>query len=515
MTGAGGRDRGRPRGAGIPTVASSTAVDPRAPVIVGAAQVNRDASGEDPIALAAHAARLAADDAGGGAALLAAADSYRHVATICWPYTDEAALVAAAVGGSPRETVRSAALGGDGPLRLLSDTARSISDGEIDLAVMTGVEALGALRDAQRTNGRPDWPMQPSDAAPTRTVGVDRFATNEAELAVGLAAPVFNYALLESAIQGAAGADRAAHSRSVAELWSRFSAVAAENPHAKLRRSYTADELLDHGDGNRPVSAPYSKLLTANIQVDQATALIVCSAERAASLGVPRDRWVFVLSAAFASDEWFMTERSDMTRSPAIATAGRAALDHARIGPDDVAYVDLYSCFPSAVQISAHALGLPTDDPARPLTLTGGLTFAGGPGNNYSSHGVAAAVGRLREDPGATALTTALGWYATKHAVGIFSGTPPASPFREIDANALIDRPQPRTARADYEGPAAIEAYTVPYSREGDAEAVVVSAVTPGGDRVLARSGDDTIVQWALGEDPLGETVTFPRLIAT
>jgi acetyl-CoA C-acetyltransferase len=491
-------------------VASFTGVDSRAPVIVGVAQLNRDANGDDPISLAAEAARAAADDAGPGSRLLARADSYRHVATISWPYSDEAALVAAAVGGSPRETVRTATFGGDGPLRLLSDTARSIRGGAIDLAVLTGAEAVGAVRAARRAGGPPDWPHQPSDASATRIVGEDRFASNEAELAVGLGAPVNNYALLETAIRARTGDDASTHERRIAALWSRFSGVAAENPHAKLRRRYDPDELLTSENGNRPVSAPYSKLLTANSQVDQATAVIVCSAEEATSLRVPRDRWVFVAAGAHATDEWFMTERADLASSPAIAAAGTAALAHAGLAIDDVAFVDLYSCFPSAVQIAASALGLSLQDPSRPLTLTGGLTFAGGPGNNYSSHGVAAVVGRLRDDPGSSGLTTALGWYATKHAVAVFSGEPPRSPYREIDANELIVRPAPRNARADYHGPATVEAYTIPYGRDGGAEAVIVSALTPDGERALTRSAEPEIVRGFVIGDRLGETLSMP-----
>jgi acetyl-CoA C-acetyltransferase len=208
-----------------------------------------------------------------------------------------------------------------------------------------------------------------------------------------------------------------------------------------------------------------------------------------------------------------MTERAALTTSPAISAAGHAALEHAGLTIDEVAHVDLYSCFPSAVQISARALGLPLDDASRPLTLTGGLTFAGGPGNNYASHGVAAAVDRLRGDASASALTTALGWYVTKHGVGVFSGSPPAAQFREIDANARVERPAPRTARADYAGPATVEAYTVPYNREGAPEAVIVSALTPAGERVLARSTDPAAAEWALREDPLGEAVQMPQLV--
>jgi acetyl-CoA C-acetyltransferase len=487
-------------------------VDPRTPVIVGAAQLTRDGGTDGPIALATEALLLAADDTGTNGQLLGRADSYRHVASVCWPYSDEAALIAAEVGASPRETVRTSALGGDGPQRLVSDTARAIVAGEVDVAVITGAEALAALRHAQQAGGRPGWPHQPSDATPTRVVGADRFPSNEAEVAVGLMAPVYNYALLESALQARAGVDRETHMRAVAGIWSRFSEVAAANPHAKLRRRYSPAELLDSADGNRPVSAPYSKLLVANIQVDQATAMIMCSAGAARAAGVPRERWVFVVAGAHAADEWFMTERSELGTSPAIDAIGGAALGHAGLSIDDVAHIDLYACFPSAVQIAAEELGLALDDPSRPLTLTGGLTFAGGPGNNYSSHAIAAVVGRLRADPDAAGLCTALGWYATKHACGIYSGAPPDRPFREIDANPLVERPPPRAATASYQGRATVEACTIPYSRDGRPEAVIVSALAPDGRRALARATDLGAINRAIGEDLVGETVTLPEL---
>jgi acetyl-CoA C-acetyltransferase len=251
------------------------------------------------------------------------------------------------------------------------------------------------------------------------------------------------------------------------------------------------------------------KLHTANLQVDLASGLILCSAGAAEEAGVPRDRWIFVHAAAHAHDEWFVSERAELASSPAIRTAGGALLEHAGLSIDQIAHVDLYSCFPSAVQIAAAELGLALDEESRPLTVTGGLTFAGGPGNNYSSHAIATMAARLREDPGSFGLVTALGWYATKHALGVYSTAPPRRPFREIDAGTLIERPPARRARTDFGGTAPIEAYTVPYSRDGEPEAAIVTALTPDGDRALARSNDPGTAAGLLGEDPLGREVEF------
>ncbi|MHB8490693.1 MAG: acetyl-CoA acetyltransferase [Solirubrobacteraceae bacterium] len=487
---------------------SDGGLDPRTPVIVGAGQAlqrpgTQAGDSVDPVGLAVRALRAAAADRGAGDRLLRRADSIRHVATSGWLYRDEAALVAEALGASPRETVRTSAFGGDGPVRLLGDSARAIAAGEADVVLLAGAEALATLRSAQRAGARPDWPEQ-EIGAPTRVLGSDRPPANEAEQAVGLMAPATVYALLECAVRGALGAGQREHFNGIAALWSAFSAVAARNPHAWIQREHSAGEIAGEHEGNRMIATPYRKLMCANIAVDQAAALILCSAQAAAGAGVPRDRWVFPLACAHATDRWFVSERADLAASPAIAATGRAVLEHAHASFDEVAHIDVYSCFPSAVQIAARALGLPLHDPARPLTVTGGLTFAGGPGNNYSMHGIAALVGRLREEPDALGFGSALGWYCTKHACAIYSGRAPRRPFREIDANPHIERPPARRATAAHSGIATVEAYTVTHARDGAPEALIVSAITPDGARALVRETDQHTIAETLDCDPLG-----------
>jgi acetyl-CoA C-acetyltransferase len=485
------------------------AIDPRTPVIVGAGQVlDRDVGGEaprEPLALAAEALRLAGEDSGAGERLLRGADSVRFVPVIGWEYRDAAALLAEDLGARPRETAQSAAIGGDGPQLLVNDTARAIAAGELDVALLGGAEAGASLVAAEREGRALPWRRQDEGVRPTRTIGEDRPPVNEAEAAAGLAPPVFMYALIESAVRAASGSSPEAHLERIADLWSRFSAVAAENPHAWIGRAHTPEQIATPAPENRLISTPYTKLLTANIQVNMASGLILASAEAAERTGVPKDRWVFVHAGARAQDEWHVTEREQLAASPAIRAAGRDALGHAGVAIEEIAHVDLYSCFPAAVELAAGELGLPLDDPERPLTVTGGLTFAGGPGNNYSSHAIATLVGRLREDAGAHGLATALGWYLTKHAIGVYSARPPKRPFASLDSRPQL--PPARRARADYAGPATIDAYTVPHGRDAEPQAAILSALTPDGERALLRSTDRDLIDAVLAGDPLGRSV--------
>ena len=164
--------------------------------------------------------------------------------------------------------------------------------------------------------------------------------------------------------------------------------------------------------------------MNSNNSVEQGAVLLLCSVEAAERLGVPRDRWVFPHAGTDAHDTAAVSTRGDLHSSPAIRAAGRQALALAGIGIDDIAHVDLYSCFPSAVQVAANELGLAIDDAARPLTVTGGLSFAGGPWNNYVTHSIATMVDRLRANPGDYGMCTANGGFITKHAIGIYSSEP-------------------------------------------------------------------------------------------
>ncbi|RJO76792.1 acetyl-CoA acetyltransferase [Nocardia panacis] len=485
-------------------------MDPRTPVLVGAGQVvhrTGEAGLPGPVELAARGLRRAGADSGTGDKLLRTADTIAAVAPVTRPYPNFGALIAAELGIEPQRTLQSVRFGGDAPQRLVNTVACDIVAGRCEIALIAGAEAVAAWNGATRTGAELTWPQQSDAAAPDMTIGSDRPPNSEMETAAGMWGPVYFYALMESALRGRLGATEDAHLDRIGALWSRMSGIAARNPYAWQPVERTAAELCTPSAANRMVSTPYPKLLVANLSVNLGAGLVLCSAQAADAAGVPHERWIFPHAGAVAADEWFVTERADMAAAPAIAAAGRAALRAAGIGIDDVAHLDLYSCFPVAVQIAAAELGLPIDDPTRPLSVTGGLTFAGGPGNNYTTHAIATLAGMLREDPESYGLATALGWYATKHAVGVYSGRPPAAGFRALEPEVLSAH---RDSDPNYRGPVEIEAYTAVY-RKGPApehvdepEAVVISARTPSGARILVRASDADTVAACVDGDPLG-----------
>jgi acetyl-CoA C-acetyltransferase len=476
-------------------------LDPRTPVLVGVGQVidRPDQSRpvterSEPVELMARALRAAAADcegAGAGEKLLAAAASLRVMVPLSWHYINPGLLVAEKLGITPAELALTS-IGGNSPQTVVNQTALAIAGGQLDVALLAGAECIYTRIAARRDPDRPilSWTAQPPETPAPIPLGIDRPPVTEVEQARGLDRPISVYPLFENALRAVAGEGIDEHQVRVSEMWARFSEVAAGNPYAWSPRARTAQELRTVGPDNRMVSFPYPKYFNANDRVDQGAAVILCSVAAARQAGVPEDRWVFPLSGADANDHWFLSHRADLHSSPAIRLAGHAALRLAGIGVDDVAHIDLYSCFPCAVQVAAHELGLRVDDAARPLTVTGGLAFAGGPGNNYVSHSIATMAGRLRAEPGTVGLLTGVGWYLTKHSVGLWSTTPPSGGFAWANPQAEVDALPQRVPLSDFEGEATVETYTVIHGRDQAPERAIVALLTDEGARTWGTLTD-------------------------
>ncbi|MGI9614078.1 MAG: acetyl-CoA acetyltransferase [Acidimicrobiales bacterium] len=461
-------------------------IDPRTPVVVGVAQVTQHpddpADAVEPIALMERVVRAAAADAG-APDLVAKLD---HVGVVqgAWRYSDPGRLIAEAVG-SPTAKTSLSANGGNTPQSYMNALAARIQAGQLDRAIFVGGETIWSRRRQRRAG---------LDIAVTKQEGIEpdeRFQddvpmTTDFEAARGMDQPVNYYPLFDSAIRSSRGESIDEHRDRLAELWSGFNAVAVANDYAWFRTPMSADEIRDPSPSNRMVGFPYTKAMNSNWDLDQAAAVLLCSVEAAEAAGISRDQWVFPLAGTDAHDTYAVSERRDLHSSPAITEAGAKVFELAGLGPDDVAHIDLYSCFPSAVQVAADALGF---DQGRQLTQTGGLTFAGGPLNNYVTHSIATMIGVLRNDPGVVGLVSANGGYLTKHAIGLYATEPPAGGFEAVDVQDAVDE-VPRTAVDEaFEGDATVEAYTVMHDHEGP-QLGLCALKTPDGARTWGRVTD-------------------------
>jgi acetyl-CoA C-acetyltransferase len=481
-------------------------VDPRTPVLIGYGQVNhRDeidpaTRSVEPVDLMAAAARQAAD-----ARVFEAVDSIRVVNVLSAHYRDPALLLGERLGAAGF-TTRYSPVGGNVPQSLVNQACLDIQRGRAGVVLLAGAETWRTRRGLKAKGSKLEWTVQDESVPTAEVAGDDVPMAGDAELRVGLNLPAYVYPLFEQALRVANGESVEDHLKRIGELWARFNAVAVDNPHAWIRKPVTAEEIRRPGPQNRMISWPYTKLMISNNMVDQGAALVLTSVEQAKRLQVPADRWVYPHAGTDAHDTPSIAERDELHRSAAIRIGGARALQLAGLGIDDVDYVDLYSCFPSAVQVAAAELGLSVDDPARPLTVTGGLTFAGGPWSNYVMHSIATMAELLVTNPGRRALVTANGGYLTKHSFGVYGTEPPAE-FRWEDAQPAVDRQPTREGLVEWDGVGTVEAWTAPFNREGQPEKAFVAVRTPDGARTLAVIADPGSAEATVREDIGGAKV--------
>lgn len=475
------------------------AVDPHAPLIIGVAQRTwREPPAPEPLEMWATVVREAVDDVGTGGAL-GAVDSLQVVYCMSWPYDDPVARLAASLGIAPRHRFYSG-IGGTTPQVLVNDTAEAILRGELDLAVIVGGEALNTKRVLKKAAERPAW----SHRHPEKQQMPFEAMPHASEMSHGVWQAYTTFALNDIARRARLGTTPDDHRRSIGELFAPMTSVAAANEHAWFPFERSAAELVEPTADNRMVSYPYTKYTIAVMDVDMAGALVLTSHAKADALGVPPDRRVYLRGWAYGNDPWYPAAREDLSRSPAIRAVAAATLDQVGAGIDDVAHLDLYSCFSSSVTIACDELGIdPLGD--RDLTVTGGLPFAGGPASNYLLHSVATMADRLRADPGALGVVSGVGMHLTKHVYAAYSTEPgPLSPPDAAALEARLEAEPQREIVDRYTGTAEVVSYTVQHSRDRGPERAVIVAELSTGERCYATATDPDLLAALETEEHVG-----------
>lgn len=492
--------------------------DDNTPILVGVGQCMEapDAPGYgalSPVDLAAEAGRRALADAGSAEALAAQVDVVATTRTfgdsvpvLAPPFgtsNNFPRSIGARLGIAPRRAIWADA-GGNTPQDLVSEMSEILAAGGARIVLVAGAEAISTARHLMAEQRHPDWTETVIGDVEDRLGDVSKMIS-EAEIRHRVFTVPPMYALAEHARRGRLGLSRAEYARQMGRLFAPFTAVAARNPHAAVRRIASAEELTTITDRNRMIADPYPRALVARDQVNQGAALVMTTVGAARALGIPERQWVFLHGYAHAADRPLL-ERPDLGAAPAAELAAKAALRAADIGVADIAFFDLYSCFPIAVSSLCDALGIAADDP-RGFTVTGGLPYFGGPGNNYSMHAIASMVEVLRAHPGAFGFVGANGGILSKYSVGVYSTT--AAGFTPCDrgpVQATLDALPAVALSAQPEGRATLESYTVIHGKDGRPAIGVVVGRSDDGSRCMATSRKDDAATLArlCGEvDPL------------
>jgi len=385
---------------------------------------------------------------------------------------------------------------------LVNDIAEAMLRGELDTALIVGAEALATKRALKKAGERPSWSFKDPERKPFPFEAMP----HEAEIAHDVFQAWLTFPLFDVARRARRGEPLDDYAAGIGAMMAPMTDVAAKSPHAWFPVARSARDLITATPDNRYVGWPYTKWIVSVMDVDMAAAAIVMTHEAADRLGVPTDQRVYLRGWAYGTDCWYVAERDEMWRSPAMEATSRSALATAGSTVDDVAHFDLYSCFGSSLHLACDALGItPTD--SRGLTVTGGLPFAGGPASNYMLHAIATMTGALREDAGALGLISGVGMHMTKHAYAAYSTAPgPVAPQPPGDLG--LESVRKREIVSTYDGDVTVVTYTVAHQRDGSPEWGLIIGELPSGERIYAKVTDAALMADAESRELVGTTVS-------
>ena len=405
----------------------------------------------------------------------------------------------------PQKVIYSSA-GGEQPQALVSRLSEQLHAGDIGLAVIAGGEVTGALKLALKKSLVLNW--TDSTDGDVNDDGPKTDFISGYEIRNGLGLPPKTYAAMEQSLRARLGMTKAKYREYTGQILSNLSRTAENNPYAQFPQFQTPEYLATPSKDNHPIFEPYLKWHMAQDAVNQAAALVLTTVGKAKELGIDESKWVYLHGYAQVEDA-LVSKRPDLSRSDAIESVIKRALKGAQLMAKDITYHDIYSCFPVVTYLGAECLGL---DPLQDqLTMTGGLPFFGGAGNNYSTHAIASLVDALRADPKTYGLVLANGGFMSKEAAGIYSTKAPKNwtPISSDDLQKAIDS-RSDIKMLDENCTAVIEGYCVKHSREGLAGGYIIARNEKG--RVIANIKSEdiaTLQSFVDSDEVVGKVVTI------
>jgi len=477
------------------------------PCIIGVAQKTwraHDGDAPEPLEQWVQMARAAAHDAG-NEALLPAIDEVDVIFSLSWNYDDAPAQLAEKLGVKKYHG-RLSGLSGTSPQKFVNEAAETIIAGKSEIALIVGGEALATKKKAKKEERKLSWAKPLSKAVMPFD---DPF--HPSEIAHQVFQAYLTFAMLDSARRKQHGLSLQQNREQEARMMSKLSAIAAQNPDAWFPKAHSTAELLDTSGSNRFVAYPFTKLQMAFMDVDMAAAIIVASDKKADELGVPKEKRIYLHGWSYAREPVYIAERPELWHSPAMEIASQQALDMAGIHCGDLAHLDIYSCFPSSLNFTCDAVGL-RDDDERALSVTGGLPYFGGPGNNYTAHSIATMVHTLRNHRGNFGLVSGVGMHLTNHVFAVYSSSPPAktpTPPDYAKAKQFVEAFGKKEIVNEASGSATLLAYSIIHASDKNTAYAVCEL--PDGKRCYAICDDAATVAQMEWEEWVGKVVTLHR----
>ncbi|MGC6475199.1 MAG: enoyl-CoA hydratase-related protein [Parvibaculales bacterium] len=476
------------------------------PVIVGIGEIMKPvpkdlAQAEAPVAFMAQAAQRALENTNTSSTNLKKISTAIDTVAVVRTFSDSGAplkspfgdpenyprAVAKRLGIKPQHAIY-AASGGQAPQQLVNEFASKITQGQHEVVLLVGAEALANQKALLKAGQGADWHEPSTDPFEDRDAGIAETLDEGQFLNEFINIPAI-YTAMENARRRRLGLNRAAYRSECAALFEQFAKVAATHPCAMFPTALSAQEIETITPENNAITDLYSRAMTAKDGVNLGAAVLMMSAAAAQSFGIDPAHYIYPIAGSDTVEKT-LSQRADIGQSVAMQAAYDGAFEAAELTHEKIKFMDLYSCFPLAVFVACEALQITPDDP-RGLTVTGGLPFFGGPGNNYAMHAIVNMAQKLRQEKRAYGLVGANGGFLSKHSVGIYSTHPPEKGWQEADKAKLkkiIDAQETPEVAAYADGRAQIEAYAVEFNRKGPVRGFVLGRL--GDDRRFIGSTD-------------------------
>ena len=481
------------------------------PVIIGVGfcqeKFDDPLASAEPYQLMVKAIKDAAHDAGSDALIPKIVSQLESITVLkgMWEYKNPGKLIADALGCSKAKNILADV--GNLQLSALFELCQAIENGEQQMGVVVGGEAKYRELRSKITGQPVSTTTQGDDTPPPdEYVGIpDPFAT-DVEAAAGLFMPVELFSVIESALRKHQGLSIDAHRTHIAELYSEYSKVAASNPRAWAREAIAANDIRNASDKNAMLAFPYTKKFNSQWNVNQAAAILVCSAGKAREFGLSSEHWIYPIAGTQNKHVVCLAQKKQLHTQPGAVIAGERAYALAGITAKEVTHADLYSCFPSAIQTFGQDLKINHI----PWSVSGSMAFAGGPYNHASIDSVVRIVDMLRDKSKQgrqIGIVSNLSGIFGKEGIALFSNEPNTKGFCFEDVTdevAKVDQPVPTDIH--YHGAATIVGYTVVFNKDGPSHAFAYCDAANGA-RTVAKSLDKMLLKKMTEEEFIGRKV--------
>ena len=174
-----------------------------------------------------------------GAGILDALEGIDVVYSQSWQYDDAVARLAERLDASPRRR-RYSGIGGSVPHVLATEVAREIRAGSLDLALLTGAEALATVRRLKKAGEQPQWSYRPAEKRPF-PMDMD---FDPSEISHSVFEAYLTFALFDNARRAQLGRGLDEHRAALGRVMAPMTDIAAASPHAWFPVARSAEEIV-------------------------------------------------------------------------------------------------------------------------------------------------------------------------------------------------------------------------------------------------------------------------------